>query len=227
MDDPRRELGDLARLMSGLVRWDLEDDALGYSRAAVRADDTGGNSPTMHPPSEGTPQSSTSDSVAKEQRSGESNAYILVAEGNTSASVVFIGEGMGGQASGQRPFSGPAGELLDKMIRAMGVDLQDVYICTTGRSNNPSGQELGDKVLVHTQLELMRPRVVIALGTLASQMLLNTTQPLASLRGTLHPFLGAQLMPTYHPNDLLQHPANKRDAWGDLQKVMELLGLKK
>ena len=69
MDDPRRELGDLARLMSGLVRWDMEDDALGYSRAAEREDDTGGISPTMHPLSEGTPQLSTSDLVAQEQRS--------------------------------------------------------------------------------------------------------------------------------------------------------------
>lgn len=157
---------------------------------------------------------------------------IVVGEGNPQASLVFVGEGPGEQEDLQgRPFVGAAGQLLDRMIAALGLGREDVYICNVVKcrppgNRNPEPDEISAcEPFLLRQLAAIQPRVIVALGKFAAQTLLKTDVGIMRLRGNFHPCLGTELMPTFHPSYLLRTPSAKKEAWEDLKKVAQKLGL--
>jgi len=162
----------------------------------------------------------------------EKRTTLVFGEGNPNADLVFVGEGPGEQEDlSGRPFVGKAGELLEKMINAIGLQRSDVYIlnvvkCRPPGNRNPEPDEIeACRPFLDRQLELLNPKVVVALGKFAAQTLLATDARISELRGRFHPYRGAKLMPTFHPAYLLRSPESKREAWDDLQKVAQDLGL--
>jgi DNA polymerase len=158
---------------------------------------------------------------------------IVFGEGNPHAELVFVGEGPGEQEDIQgRPFVGKAGQLLDKMIQAIGLTREQVYICNVVKcrppgNRNPEPDEIAAcNPFLERQLDQLQPKVVVALGKFAAQTLLQTEERISSLRGHFKPFRGTKLMPTWHPAYLLRNPDSKREAWADLLQVAAQLGLK-
>jgi uracil-DNA glycosylase family 4 len=141
-------------------------------------------------------------------------------EGNPSAALMFIAAdpNEGAEVEG-RPLSGPSGELLDKMIEAMGLSLNQVCIVNVLR--NSSSENLNSEL--QRQTALVQPKVIVALGELALQALLETDSPLSQTRGRFQNYRGMKLMPTYHPSQLLRTPSSKKEAWSDLQQVMQVM----
>ena len=165
----------------------------------------------------------------------------VLGEGNPDADIVFIGEGPGAEEDKQgRPFVGRAGELLTKMIAAMGLSRDDVYITNVVKCRPPGNRApLIDEVeacwdYLVRQLKIISPKIIVALGNPATHALLNTTVGITRLRGQwqslpiLDPALaGIKVMPTYHPAFLLRQytQENRKKVWSDLQKVMKELQL--
>lgn len=157
---------------------------------------------------------------------------IVFGEGNPSAELVFVGEGPGEQEDIQgRPFVGKAGQLLDKMIEAMGLSREKVFIanvvkCRPPGNRNPEPDEIAScSPFLHRQLDQLQPKIVVALGKFAAQTLLQTDRRISEIRGNFFEYRGARLMPTFHPAFLLRNPESKREAWSDLQKVANELGI--
>ncbi len=153
-------------------------------------------------------------------------------EGNIKADLMFIGEAPGAfEDETGRPFVGPAGELLTKIIESMGLKREDVYItniikCRPPDNRDPSQDEIRECIgFLREQIRIIGPKVIIALGKTAAQELLVTDAPISSLRGRFHDYHGISLMPTYHPSHLLHNPTRKRDVWEDIKKVMHRLDL--
>jgi len=159
---------------------------------------------------------------------------IVFGEGDPDARLMFVGEAPGAEEDRTgRPFVGRAGQLLDGMIRAMGLSRERVYIANVikGRppgNATPSAEESAacGPFLIR-QIEIIEPEVIVTLGKPATGYLLETTDALGRLRGRWHEFRGIAVMPTYHPAFLLRSytPENRRKVWSDLQMVMERLGL--
>ena len=161
--------------------------------------------------------------------SGRKN--IVFGAGNPRADLVFVGEGPGETEDLQGvPFVGAAGELLTKMIQAMGFSRDEVYICNVVKcrppgNRNPEPDEIAScEPFLRSQLLALQPKVIVALGKFAAQTLLRDTTPITRLRGNWREYQGVKLMPTFHPAYLLRSPAEKRKAWEDLQQVMKHLG---
>lgn len=157
---------------------------------------------------------------------------VVFGEGNPNASLVFVGEGPGEQEDLQgRPFVGKAGQLLDRMIAAISLNREDVYICNVVKcrppgNRNPESDEINNcQPFLLRQLSVIQPKIIVALGKFAAQTLLQTEVPITRLRGQFHSFQGIKLMPTFHPSYLLRNPEAKREAWIDLQQVAHELGL--
>jgi DNA polymerase len=159
---------------------------------------------------------------------------IVFADGDPKAKLVFVGEGPGRDEDAQGlPFVGRAGKLLTQMIEAMGLRRQDVYICNVVKCRPPENR-LPEPDEIKTcspfllrQLEVVDPKVIVALGACAAQTLLQTTRGISHFRGQWQEFRGRKLMATYHPAYLLRNPPAKADVWKDLQMVMAELGLKR
>ena len=159
---------------------------------------------------------------------------IVFGTGSAEARLVFVGEAPGEDEdlSGE-PFVGKAGQLLTKMIEAMGLSRETVYICNTVKcrppnNRNPEADELGAcEPFLKGQLAALRPQVIVTLGKFAAQALLRDQTPISRLRGTWREYEGVALMPTFHPAYLLRSPGEKGKVWGDLQAVMKKLGLHK
>lgn len=156
----------------------------------------------------------------------------VFARGNPFARLMFVGEGPGEQEDKQGlPFVGPAGQLLDKIITAMGLAPDDVYICNVVKCRPPGNrQPEPDEVSACTpflarQIELVRPEAMVALGKTAAGFLLKSSAPMGKLRGHWHEYLGVPLLPTWHPSYLLREPDRKADTWADMKLVMQRLGL--
>lgn len=155
----------------------------------------------------------------------------VFARGNGSSRVVFVGEGPGAEEDRRGlPFVGAAGKLLDRMIVAMGLDLESVYICNIVKcrppqNRKPEPREVAEcSPLLAQQLTLIRPKVIIALGATAMQGLVGTSVGITRLRGQWHEYKGGvPVMPTFHPAFLLRQSTAKREVWQDLQKVVTLL----
>ncbi|MGD1152778.1 MAG: uracil-DNA glycosylase [Syntrophales bacterium] len=161
---------------------------------------------------------------------GRVRTNIVFGEGNPKAEIVFVGEAPGGDEDIQgRPFVGRAGQLLTRIIAAMGLKRDDVYICNILKcrppgNRNPRPEEIAacEPFLIR-QLEAINPRVICALGTVATRTLLKTDVPITVLRGKFHSYHGIQLMPTYHPAYLLRNAGAKKQVWEDVQKIMKAL----
>jgi uracil-DNA glycosylase family 4 len=157
---------------------------------------------------------------------------LVFGDGNAKAQLVFVGEGPGRDEDAQGlPFVGRAGKLLNQMIEAMGLQRQDVYICNVVKCRPPDNRA-PEKDEVQTcspfllrQLDAISPKVIVCLGSVAAQTLLETTRGISHFRGQWLEFRGTKLMATYHPAYLLRNPSAKGEVWKDLQKVMAVLGL--
>ena len=157
---------------------------------------------------------------------------LVFADGDPNARLMFVGEGPGADEDAQGlPFVGRAGQLLNNMITAMGLKREEVYICNVVKCR-PPGNRTPEPEEANTcspflfqQIDVVRPQVIVALGATAATYLLGHRQPLAGLRGRVHPFRGTQLIVTYHPAFLLRDPRQKKEAWADLQIAMKELGL--
>ena len=160
----------------------------------------------------------------------EKRTHIVFGVGDPHASLMFVGEGPGRDEDLQgEPFVGRAGQLLTKMIEAMGMKRSDVYIanivkCRPPDNRYPEPEEVATCYpFLLQQIAAIRPRILVSLGNLATQTLLKTKTGITTLHGTFHDFEGTKLMPTYHPAFLLRNPPMKKPCWEDLQKVMAAL----
>jgi uracil-DNA glycosylase family 4 len=159
---------------------------------------------------------------------------IVFGEGNANAELMFVGEGPGEQEDLKgRPFVGRAGQLLDKMIEAMGYKRSDVFIanvvkCRPPENRIPEADEVSScKPFLEKQISVIRPKVIVALGATALRALFGEDEvKITKVRGSFLEYQGVALMPTYHPAYLLRNPPAKKDVWEDLKKVLEKLGKK-
>jgi uracil-DNA glycosylase family 4 len=157
---------------------------------------------------------------------------LVFGAGNPEAELVFVGEAPGRDEDIQgEPFVGRAGQLLSRIIGAMGLSRDQVYICNVIKCRPPGNRDpLPEEIakcepFLLKQLEILNPRIVCALGSFSVRTLLKTEGRISQLRGRLHSYNGIPLIPTYHPSYLLRNPQAKREVWEDIQKVMEILGL--
>ncbi len=159
---------------------------------------------------------------------------IVFGDGDPNARLIFVGEGPGADEDAQGlPFVGRAGQLLNNMIGAMGLSREQVYIanivkCRPPQNRVPEPQEANTcSPFLFRQIDVIRPEVIVALGSTAATYLLGAKSPLTALRGRVHSFHGAKLIVTYHPAYLLRDPRQKKEAWADLQIAMAELGLRR
>jgi uracil-DNA glycosylase len=157
---------------------------------------------------------------------------IVFGDGSSKAELVFVGEGPGHDEDMQGlPFVGRAGKLLTQMIEAMGLQRKDVYICNVVKCRPPENRapekdEVAEcSPFLLRQLDAIAPKVIVCLGAIAAQTLLETNRGISQFRGQWLEFRGRKLMATYHPAYLLRNPSAKGEVWKDLQKVMAVLGL--
>jgi len=157
---------------------------------------------------------------------------IVFGVGSPQADLMFVGEGPGADEDAQgEPFVGRAGQLLNNMIKAMGIRRDDVYIANVVKCRPPGNrQPEPDEVascspFLFRQLDSIKPKVIVCLGATAFQTLLQTNRSISHYRGQWLDYRGYKMLPTYHPAYLLRNPAAKADVWKDLQKVMAELGL--
>jgi uracil-DNA glycosylase len=155
---------------------------------------------------------------------------IVFGVGNPSADLMFVGEAPGADEDVQGiPFVGRAGQLLTKIIEAIGLRREDVYIanvikCRPPENRNPEPDEVETcEPFLFEQIDRIAPKVIVALGTFAAKALLKTQEPISRLRGRAFNYRGATLIPTFHPAFLLRSPERKRDVWEDMKKVRALL----
>ncbi|HVL69208.1 MAG TPA: uracil-DNA glycosylase [Vicinamibacterales bacterium] len=162
---------------------------------------------------------------------GLGRRQIVFGVGNPQAELMFVGEGPGADEDVQGiPFVGRAGQLLTKMIEAMGFRREDVYIanvvkCRPPENRNPEPDEIAScEPFLFRQIEAIRPKVIVALGSFAAKTLLRTQDPISRLRGRVYDYHGAKLIPTFHPSFLLRSPNQKKYAWEDLKTALAVLG---
>jgi DNA polymerase len=165
-----------------------------------------------------------------------SRINIVVGEGNTSAELMFVGEAPGEEEDKQgRPFVGKAGQLLNRIISAMGLKREDVYItniikCRPPKNRDPKTDEIDACInFLIEQIDIIKPKIIVALGRISAQILTGKNLPITELRGNFYSFRGINVLPTYHPAYLIRNEGNinlKRQVWNDMKKVMSFLGLK-
>jgi DNA polymerase len=160
----------------------------------------------------------------------EKRSQVVFGVGDPSARLMFVGEGPGADEDAQgEPFVGRAGQLLNKIIEAIGLRRDQVYIANIVKCRPPENRTpLPDEVATCSpfllrQIAAIRPSVIVCLGTPAAQAILGTRETITRLRGTFHEIGGIRVMPTFHPAYLLRNPAAKREVWEDMKKVLAAL----
>lgn len=160
---------------------------------------------------------------------GESRTHFVFGVGNPQADIVLVGEAPGAEEDLRgEPFVGRAGQLLNKILEAVNLKREEVYICNILKCRPPNNRDpLASEVAecepyLHHQLKLIQPKLMLALGRIAAQTLLRTTESLTSLRARVHEYQGIPLMVTYHPAALLRNASWKRPTWEDMQKFRTL-----
>lgn len=155
---------------------------------------------------------------------------IVFGVGNPHARLVFVGEAPGREEDERgEPFVGEAGRLLDRILFAMGMEREEVYICNVEKCRPPGNRDPKPEEIeacepfLKRQLAAIRPQLIVTLGRFAAQTLLRDQSPISRLRGTWRAYEGIPLMPTYHPAFLLRNPAGKREVWEDMKQVMRRL----
>jgi uracil-DNA glycosylase family 4 len=161
---------------------------------------------------------------------GLGRKQVVFGVGNPDADLMFVGEAPGADEDIQGiPFVGRAGQLLTKMIEAINLRRDDVYIanvikCRPPGNRNPEPDEIAQcEPFLFQQIAAINPKVIVALGSFAAKTLLRSEESISRLRGRIYDFHGAKLIPTFHPSFLLRSPDRKRDAWEDLKRARALL----
>jgi DNA polymerase len=161
----------------------------------------------------------------------QSRTQIVFGVGSPQSELVFVGEAPGGEEDRQGiPFVGRAGQLLTRIIEAMGMKREEVYICNVLKCRPPENRDptLDEVVFCEPyllkQLEILQPKVIVALGRFAVQSLLRSSTPISRLRGEWHDYHGIPLMPTFHPAYLLRNPSGKAKVWDDMKQVLAKMG---
>lgn len=161
---------------------------------------------------------------------GYSRNQFVFGVGNPSARLVLVGEAPGREEDMRgEPFVGPAGRLLDKILAAVDMSREEVYIanvvkCRPPENRAPRTEEVETCLpYLETQIGLIRPKLIVALGGVAAQTLLSSKESVASLRNRIHDYMGIDLMVTYHPAGLLRNPQLKRPCWEDMKRVRDYL----
>ncbi len=164
-------------------------------------------------------------------RLSEKRTHIVFGAGNEAARLLFVGEGPGYEEDQQGvPFVGAAGQLLTRIIKAIQLTRDEVYICNVIKCRPPGNRNpLPDEMeacfpILKRQIQAVRPDCICALGTFAARVLLGTDQPISRLRGRFHDYRGIKVMPTYHPAYLLRNPEKKKDVWEDMKQLMKEIG---
>ena len=162
----------------------------------------------------------------------EGRRQVVFGTGNPEADLVFVGEAPGYEEDLQgEPFVGRAGQLLTRIIQAIGLTREDVYIlnvikCRPPQNRNPLPDEVAAcRPVIDRQLACLNPRVICALGTFAAQALLRSDERISRLRGRFHRIGDILVRPTFHPAYLLRNPQEKRKVWQDMQEIQRELGL--
>jgi DNA polymerase len=231
MDERDDDIRDLARDLAERIRWEAELGGVGYPKGSVR-------------PAAAAPVERCADPAAAlaalcadlgdctRCRLHEGRTKIVFGDGDPRARLVFVGEGPGHDEDlSGLPFVGAAGQLLTKIIAAIGLDRKDVYICNVVKCRPPKNRDPEpDEVatcgpFLRRQLAIVGPRVIVALGRPATQFLLDTKEPITALRGVFHDLGAARVMPTFHPAYLLRNESAKRPVWQDMKLVRDALGL--
>ena len=158
---------------------------------------------------------------------------LVFGVGNPDAQLMFVGEAPGADEDARgEPFVGRAGQLLTDIIeRGMGLSRSDVYICNVIKcrppdNRNPEPDEVAScEPFLFRQIEIVRPRAIVGLGTFAVQAVLKVKTPISKMRGQWQDFRGIRFMPTFHPAYLLRNPGDKRLVWADIQEVMRFLDM--
>ncbi len=157
---------------------------------------------------------------------GHTRTRFVFGSGNPEAGILFVGEAPGEEEDRQgRPFVGPAGQLLTRIIEAMDLSREHVYICNVLKCRPPGNRDPEPEEVdscepyLRRQIEIVKPRVICCLGRHAAHALLKTEAPLSRLRGTLHEYAGIPLIVTYHPAALLRNTGFKRATWEDVKWV--------
>ena len=157
-------------------------------------------------------------------------SQVVFGVGNPQADLMFVGEAPGADEDVQGvPFVGRAGQLLTKIIEAIDLKREDVYIanvikCRPPQNRNPEPDEVEKcEPFLFRQIDIIKPKVIVALGKFGAQTLLRTLEPISRLRGRVFEYRGAKLIPTFHPAYLLRNPSSKREVWEDMKLVRKLL----
>jgi uracil-DNA glycosylase family 4 len=166
----------------------------------------------------------------KRCRLGSGRTTLVFGTGNARARLMFVGEAPGRDEDLQgEPFVGKAGQLLTRIIEAMGLKREEVYIanivkCRPPENRNPERDEIESCVgFLRRQIAIIRPEVICALGTVSAQTLLGVSEPITKLRGRFFDLDGVKVMPTFHPSYLLRNPEKKKEVWEDVRKIMAFL----
>ena len=154
---------------------------------------------------------------------------FILGEGSVGSRVAVVGESPGPpDIDSGRPFMGPAGQMLERILASIGLKRDECYLTNTVKYIS-SGDELTPEVLsfftpyLHRELAVVRPRAIIAFGNTPTRALLRTKKPISQMRGEFHDYYGMQLMPTFNPAYLLRDPSKKREVWEDMKRVRALL----
>jgi uracil-DNA glycosylase len=157
-------------------------------------------------------------------------SQVVYGVGNPKARLMFVGEAPGHDEDLEgEPFVGRAGQLLTKIIEAIDLKREDVYIanvikCRPPENRNPDPDEVAScEPFLFRQVQVIKPRVIVALGTFAAKALLRSTDSISRMRGKIFKYGDALLIPTFHPAYLLRNPSSKREVWEDMKKVRDLL----
>jgi DNA polymerase len=235
--EPREELLELVRSLTERLRVDGE---LGKSLSYLSWENHGTAAPPAPEPTLSAETSAGDLSALEAVRAelgdcrrcslGSRRHRLVFGEGNPHAELVFVGEAPGADEDAQgRPFVGRAGQLLTRIIAAMGLKREEVYICNILKcrppgNRNPQPEEItACEPFLIRQIEAIRPRVLCALGGFAAHTLLKSEAPITVLRGRFQAYQGIPLMPTYHPAYLLRNPGAKKKVWEDVQAIMKVL----
>ena len=161
---------------------------------------------------------------------GLGRTQVVFGAGNPDADLMFVGEAPGADEDVQGvPFVGRAGQLLTKIIEAIGLGREEVYIanvikCRPPQNRNPEPDEIETcEPFLFRQIEIIKPTVIVTLGKFAAQTLLRSEEPISRLRGRIFEYHGAKLIPTFHPAYLLRNPSSKREVWEDMKLAKKLL----
>ena len=228
----------MSRELADHLRYYAEMGVMGVSRDAVwRERASGGGEPLGSPPS-GSAVSDTLDSIKTDigpactrcKLCTLGRSQIVFGVGHPKARLMFVGEAPGEEEDKRgEPFVGRAGQLLTKIIEAIGLGREQVYIanvikCRPPGNRNPEPDEVAAcEPFLFRQIDVIQPKVIVPLGKFAAQCLLGTTDPITRLRGKSFEYRGTILIPTFHPAYLLRNPSAKRDVWEDMKKVRSIL----